>query len=99
MIRATTIDLIAETPHGVFEEPVAERRTVFAEVKSVRMSEFYKALDDGIEPAYVFVLTDYADYNGEKVCEYNGTRYRIVRAYTKDQRIELTVEREAHNDN
>ena len=46
-----------------------------------------------MHPAFVFVLADYAEYQGEKVCVFNNVRYRIVRTYiTPQQTIELTVE-------
>ena len=99
MIRATTIDLINESPeaHGVFEAHAETKTTVFAEIRSVSNSEFYRAKEADIEPAYIFRLTDYADYGGQKLIEWSGKRYRVVRTYTKSQSIEITVE-EATND-
>ena len=93
MIRATTITLLTETAHGVFETNTPVRREVFAEVKSVKMNEFYTALNDGIQPEYIFTLTDYADYNGEKTIIYDGTYYDVVRTYTpvNGQTIDITV--------
>ena len=50
-------------------------------------------MEQDIHPVMVFVLRDYAEYEGEKVCYYEGTRYRIVRTYiTPQNTIELTVE-------
>lgn len=99
MIRAEVIELLTETPHGVFEENTTQGRTVFAEVRSVRMSEFYKALNEGIEPQYVFVLTDYIDYKGEKLVRYNENLYDVVRVYTpvNGQTIEITVKKREVN--
>lgn len=99
MLKATTIDLVAESPeaHGVFEAYTPTVTTVFAEVRSVTRSEFYRAKENGIEPTYVFRLTDYADYHGEKIAIMESKRYRIVRSYVTGQSIELTVE-EATND-
>lgn len=89
------ISLVAETPvaHGVFDTQVVETsRQVFCSVRSVGMNEAYKAMENGLKPQYVFTLSDYADYEGEKICVYNNTRYRIVRTYRLNQGIELTVE-------
>lgn len=97
MIRAEVITLLKEEPHGVFDNHSPEGRTVFAEIRSVRMSEFYKALNEGIEPQYVFVMTDYVDYEDEKLCEYNGELYDIIRTYVKNQSIELTVKKHEVN--
>lgn len=88
------LTLIPEAPvaHGVFDAPKETEKTVYCTVKSVGMNEAYKAMANGLKPQYVFTLTDYADYNGEKVCKYNGVRYRIIRTYRNNQGIELTVE-------
>lgn len=95
MIRADVIDLMDELPHGVFDYEYPIKRRVFAEIRSVRQSEFYKALNDGIEPQYTFVLTDYADYDGEKLIKYNGKFYEVIRTYTPvdGQTIEITVKK------
>ena len=95
MIRAEVISLIAENPaaHGVFDTAVTETsREVFAEIKSVGYNEFYAAKSAGIEPEIVFALTDYMEYEGEKIVGWNSTRYRVVRTYTNGQTIELTCE-------
>ena len=99
MIRATTITLLGESPHGVFESHTPTQTEVFAEVKSVKMSEFYTALNDGIQPEYIFTLTDYADYNGQKTIIYDGTYYDVVRTYTpvNGQTIDITVKRKEIN--
>lgn len=94
MIFRDVLTLISESPeaHGVFD-PVSETpRQVFCSVRSVGMREAYEALSNGLKPEFVFVLSDYSDYNGEKICEYNSKRYRIVRTYRNNQSIELTVE-------
>ena len=45
-----------------------------------------------IRPSYVFRLADYLEYKGEKVCEFEGKRYSIVRTYEDGAQIDLTVE-------
>lgn len=99
MIRADVITFLTEAPHGIFEANAPTEREVFAEIHSVRQSEFYKALNDGIEPQYTFILTDYADYNGEKLCKYNDNLYDVIRTYTpvKGQTIEITVKKHEVN--
>lgn len=99
MVRATTITLLRENPeaHGVFETPGETPVEVFAEIRSVTSSEYYRALSAGIEPELVFVLTDYADYNGEKVFLYEGERWRVIRTYTRNMSLEITAGR-ATND-
>lgn len=99
MIRADIITLIKENAHGIFEADNSTERDVFAEIQSVRQKEFYLALNDGIQPQYTFVLTDYADYDDEKLCRYNGVLYDIIRTYTpvNGQTIELTVKKHEVN--
>ena len=93
MIFRDVINLIGETqPHGVLDDPVETSRQVYCSVRSVGMTEAYTAMSNGLHPEFVFLLSDYGDYQGEKICEYQGTRYRIVRTYRQNQGIELTVE-------
>ena len=94
MMFRDVLTLIGEDPkkRGVTDKPKETERTVFCTVRSVGMNEAYQALANGLQPQFVFVLSDFDDYNEEKICEYNGTRYRIVRTYRRNQAIELTVE-------
>lgn len=96
MIRADVIKLVTENPeaHGVFETAVDTGQEVFAEIRSVTRSEAYAAKSAGLNPEYVFRLTDYADYNGQRKCTWNDVPYRIIRTYVDGQSIELTVEKE-----
>lgn len=93
MIRADAIYLIKENPsaHGVFDAPTETRRMVYADIKSVGYAEFYRAKESGIEPTFIFVLSDFDEYENEKIVEYNSERFRVVRTYVKDAAIELTV--------
>lgn len=93
MICDDVITLVAETPeaHGIFE-PIFETGTqVFCRVDSVARSEYWRARANGLEPRYVFTLSEAADYHGEKVALWNGQRFRILRTYVHGHAIELTV--------
>ena len=94
MVRADTIELISESPeaHGVFETIQEERRTVLCEVKSVGMNEFYTALSQGITPSVVFELSDYSEYQGEKLLVWQGKRLRVTRTYVTNMKIEIIAE-------
>lgn len=94
MRRSSVLKLIAEDPgaHGVFEQHTETKRTVFCDVYSVSRDEYFRALNNNMRPSYVFRLADYAEYKGEKVCEFDGVRYAIVRTYEDNGAIELTVE-------
>lgn len=92
--RTDVITLIGEDPkaHGVFDVPDLPRREVFCQVRSVGYYEFYRAAENNLHPTFIFQLADVAEYNNEKICEYQGVRYRVIRTYVDRQRIELTVE-------
>lgn len=94
MLFRDVLTLIGETPtaHGVTDPYTESERTVYCTVRSVGMNEAYQALANGLRPQFVFILSDYADYKNEKICIYNGKKYRIVRTYRNNQSIELTVE-------
>lgn len=68
-------------------------REVFCELRSVGRSEFYQANATGYKPELVFILADYLDYNDETLVDHDGKRYRVIRAYRKDQELELVVTR------
>lgn len=93
MVRATTIILLSEDPaaHGVFDKPEEIQNEVFAEVMSVSQNEFYKALQNGITPELVFRLTDYGDYNGEKVFLYEDKRWRVIRTYIQEEALYIVA--------
>ena len=94
MVKADVLTLIAEEqPRGIFDAKQETTRDVFCEVRSVGFNERYRAESLGLHPEIVFRLSDYAEYNGEKLCEYNGERFRIIRTYVQAERIELTAER------
>jgi len=100
MMRADVIQLITETAsaHGVHESITETAREVMCTVKSVSRSEYYNALNAGINPTFVFYLTLSDDYQGERVVRYKGLKYRVVRTYmTDDDGIEITVERSDEN--
>lgn len=97
MIRSSTVTLLAGVPEprGVFQTPAETGREVFCDVQSVGMREVYEAMTHGHRPEWTLVLSDYAEYQGERVCIFEGTRYRILRTYVRaDFAIELTLERE-----
>ena len=85
-----------ETPDSIGDAiPSGGRYVSYAQIVSPFMRETYEALARGLKPEFVAVLPNwYDDYHGERELEYNGLRYRILRAYmAKDLSCELTVTR------
>ena len=100
MMRADVIQLVTQNrdAHGVHETVTETAREVFCTVQSVTRSEYYTALNAGIQPEYVFHLALAEDYQGERVVRYRDQRFRVVRTYmTADDGIEITVERSDDN--
>ena len=93
MMRADVIDLITENAakHGVHATVTETARTVYCTVQSVSRSEFYTAMNAGIQPEYVFKLELAEDYQGERVVRYKGKKLKVIRTYmTEDDGIEIT---------
>ena len=94
VLRADVIYLIKENPenHGWFDSPSYTERMVYCTVRSVGMTEYYRAHAQGLEPSVVFVLADEADYEDERILRWGSKYYRLVRTYTDGLSIELTCE-------
>lgn len=72
-------------------------REVFCRVSGITRSEFYAAASAGMNPEITITLSDFMDYEGEKLVEYDGQTYSVIRTYRNSERtgnmIELIVER------
>lgn len=95
MLRSDELILISESDAGRdangFALPRSEtRRTVYCDVRSVSVSEFYAARTAGYTASLKAIM--YADeYLGEQIAEHDGKRMRIIRTYMNGQDIELTL--------
>jgi SPP1 family predicted phage head-tail adaptor len=77
-------------------EPVQSMvyRKVFANKKSVRLTEFYQAANAGLKPELIFEIRSFEFNNDEKVRYCIGEtvkEYSIIRVYDKGEITELTV--------
>lgn len=77
---------------------VRTERTVFARLKSIGQSEFYQAQAVGLKPEIKFVLSDFIEYEGEKVVLYTPfrgveTEYTVLRTYRDGNELELVCKR------
>lgn len=97
MTRINKILLISEveTTDEIGQPTTSESTTeLIAEVRSVSQSEFMQGNQDGISPAFVFIISIFG-YSGQKILQYNGDRYSIYRTYQADDNIiELYAEQE-----
>lgn len=67
--------ILVKTPTYTRDEegnmiPSTEERQVLCKNESVSRSEFYQAAQLGMHPDYIFVLSHYMDYEGEKFIKY-----------------------------
>ena len=68
-----------------------EETQVYVQPRGVYSSEFYNAAQVGIKPSTTFYMTMRADYNGQKIVEYNGVDYDVVRVDWNAQRDGITL--------
>jgi SPP1 family predicted phage head-tail adaptor len=71
---------------------VVTEKTVYADIKSVRQSEFYAAEASGKKVDLVFVVNA-DEWNGATEIEYGSLVYSVVRAQDWKGRTELTCSR------
>ena len=72
-----------ETGRDKYGNPTVERieREVFCQILSVTRSEFYAAATADITPQFIVRLQEALEYQGEKIVEYEGELYSVIRAY------------------
>lgn len=69
------------------------RRTpVFCKINAVGRSEYYNAASEGLKPELTMTISHQIDYSGEKVVEYNGCLYDVIRTYWRGDEVELTLQ-------
>ena len=75
------------------------KRTVFVQPRGVYASEFYNAAQLGLKPSITLYMTNRNDYQGEKVLEFNGKDYSVIRVDWNAQRdgISLICEERVRN--
>ncbi len=86
----TLIDTVTTPDEEGFPVQTQTRREVWADRMSAKRSEHYQAKASGQKVDIVFaVMAD--EYQGEAEVEYQGTKYKVERAYQLGLgRVELT---------
>ena len=64
---------------------------VYVMPRGVYNAEFYNAAQAGLHPSITFVLTNKADYNGEKLIEWQGVLYNVIRTDWTAQRDGISL--------
>lgn len=98
MDRSEVISLIKVTQYKDeygMTEYTDSRRDVFVNVRSVTSQEFFEANQAGMQPQLEFIMFG-PDYEGERIVEYKGERYKVYRTYIRTtDMLELYVEKVA----
>lgn len=72
---------------------------VFVKPRGVYNAEFYNAAQAGLHPSITFEIANKADYNGERLIQWEGKLYNVIRAdWNADRdKISLICEERVHN--
>lgn len=76
--------------YGNEVQPVTESE-VYVQPRGVYQSEFYNAAQAGLHPSITFYLTNRADYDGQKVIEFEGKDYTVIRTDWTAQRDGISL--------
>lgn len=81
------------------ESITTEKTEVFVMPRGVYQSEFYNAAQNGLKPSITLEISNREDYNDEKVVEYRGRVYTVIRVDWTAQRdkIALVLEERTNN--
>lgn len=95
MLYSDVANLISQTytVNSVGDAVATETsRQVYVEVKSLGLKRKIEAMATGLNIEFKLILSDIAEYNGEKIVEYKSVRYNVVNVYVADdQSVELTL--------
>lgn len=88
-----TLKSFTTTSRDSSGNPIATMTTrdVFVQPRGVYASEFYNASQLGLKPSLTLYLTNMNDYQGEKILEYNGKEYSVIRVDWNAQRDGISL--------
>ncbi len=100
------VAILKGNPTAVYDEYGNEKlehteTIVYVQSRSVYQQEFYNAAQLGMRPSLVLIISNRMDYSGEKLVEYQGNTYDVIRADWKNGRDSLSLtlaERISHGD-
>lgn len=73
------------------ETPNITETEVFVQPRGVFHTEFYNAAQAGLQPSVTFVIANKEDYNGEKLLEWEGQEYNVIRVDWAAQRDSISL--------
>lgn len=68
-----------------------EETQVYVQPRGVYQAEFYNAAQLGLKPTLTLEIAHRDDYSGQKVVEYEGREYSVIRVDWSAQRDKLSL--------
>ena len=68
-----------------------EETEVYVQPRGVYSSEFYNAAQNGLKPSLTLVISNLEDYDGQKVLEFQGRDYDVIRVDWSAQRDAISL--------
>lgn len=81
------------------ESIITDKTDVFVRPRGVYQSEYYNAAQLGLKPSITLEIANRADYNDEKVLEYRGKVYTVIRVDWSAQRDKVSLVCEERTNN
>ena len=81
------------------ESIVTDKRDVFVRPRGVYQSEYYNAAQLGMKPSITLEIANREDYQEEKVLEYQGRVYTVIRVDWSAQRDKISLVCEERTNN
>jgi len=73
------------------EVPNITETEVFVQPRGVYQAEFYNAAQLGLKPSLTLFLTNRDDYSGQKILDFEGTEYNVIRIDWNAQRDGISL--------
>ena len=75
---------------GNISSSISSQKKCYAKVQSVRTSEFYNAIEAGMNPAIEFVIKK-LNYANEKLIEWNNEIYSVIRVVEPKNKYDIVL--------
>lgn len=73
------------------EVTTTQDTTIYVMPRGVYNSEFYNAAQLGLHPTITFEIANREDYHGQKIIEFEGVEYSVIRTDWNAQRDKISL--------
>ena len=88
--KLKTVSLDSYDQYGNMVEIVTVNE-VYVQPRGIYASEFYQAAQNGMKPELSLFIANRDDYDGQKLVEFNGKDYDVIRVDWSAQRDGITL--------